>query len=344
MEIVPDATATQIGNFLQLAEASIDKEKVRNPQEPPFSTEIQADQKPLDKISLLGQLPDPKEEQALNCPTEEKSRFMEELRKLVPPKDGGNLGTSVNFSEKFQKKILALLEASNTPTRFDAEHFEKVYQKLKCDPLARSRIENLHAARAHKYGHAHFGPKYLFKESVNVAKKLKSQAERRKIRAGLKGLVDFLNQLNIMDFQKLLQCGESEGFKVLKMPGPIKPETMCEILKNVPPLKLIECINKQKAADIQKLLEKISSLAHFSQSMTDFFAHDDALEPALAVVCEVLRMNVGGTGSLPKNSTFLSLAQPYDKQRSEEDHDLFVKKKAKKTLDVFRRRARRAVC
>ena len=256
MGIVPDATVTQIGNFLQLAEASIDKEKVRNSREPLLSTEIQADQKPLDRISLLGQLPEPKVEQALNCPTEEKSRFMEELRKLVPPKDGGNLGASVNFSEQFQKKILALLEVSNTPTKFDAEHFEKIYKKLKGDPLARSRIEHLHAARAHKYGHAHFGPKYLFKESVNVAKKLKSQAERRKFRAGLKGLVDFLNQLNIMDFQKLLQCGDSEGFKVLKMPGPIKPETMCEILKNVPPLKLIECINKQKAEDIQNLLKK----------------------------------------------------------------------------------------
>ena len=98
---------------------------------------------------------------------------MEELRKLVPPKDGGNLGASVNFSEQFQKKILALLEVSNTPTKFDAEHFEKIYKKLKGDPLARSRIEHLHAARAHKYGHAHFGPKYLFKESVNVAKKNK---------------------------------------------------------------------------------------------------------------------------------------------------------------------------
>ena len=111
-----------------------------------------------------------------------------------------------------------------------------------------------------------------------------------------------------MDFQKLLQSGESEGFKVLKMPGPIKPETMCEILKNVPPLKLIECINKQKAEDIQNSLKKISSLAHFSQSMTDFFAHDDALEPALAVVCDLLRQNVEGTGGLPTNSTFFEFS------------------------------------
>ena len=141
-----------------------------------------------------------------------------------------------------------------------------------------------------------------------MARKLKSQAERRKFRAGLKGLVDFVNQLNIMDLEKLLKGGESEGFKVLKMPGPIQPETMCGLLKDVPPLKLIKLINKQKASDIHKFLEKISSLAHFSQSMTDFFAHDDALEPVLAVVCEFLRNNAESCEALPKNSTFLSLA------------------------------------
>ena len=56
---------------------------------------------------------------------------MEELSKLVLPKDGGNLVTSIDFTEQFQKKIIALLETSNTPAKFDAEHFEKIYQKLK---------------------------------------------------------------------------------------------------------------------------------------------------------------------------------------------------------------------
>ena len=115
---------------------------------------------------------------------------MQKLGKLVPPKDGGSL-SSIQFSKQFQDKILGLLEASTTPSSFNAEHFEKVYQKLDNDPNARSRLENLHAARAHKYGYAHFGPKNLFKESTNVAKKLKSQAERRKFRAELGGLSRF---------------------------------------------------------------------------------------------------------------------------------------------------------
>ena len=342
MEVVPDASTAQIGDFLQLAEKSIEKEKEECKS--PWKADIEGDPKAQDKISLLGQVPAPKDTPALSCPTDVKSSFMEELKKLVPPKDGGNKVTSVQFSEQFQEKILTLLEASSAPARFDAEHLEKVYQKLKKDPLARSRLESLHAARAHKYGHAHFGPKYLYKESANVAKKLKSQAERRKFRAGLKGLVDFVNQLNIMDLEKLLKGGESEGFKVLKMPGPIKPETMCGLLKNVPPLKLIKFINKQKASDTQKLLERISSLAHFSQSMTDFFAHDDALEPVLAVVCEFLRNNAESGEALPKNSTFLSLAQPYDKQRSEADHDVGGGKRPKRFSEFNRSGRRSSAC
>ena len=55
--------------------------------------------------------------------------------------------------------------------------------------------------------------------------------------------------------------------------------------------------------------------------MADYFARDDALEPALAVVCEVLRNTEDIGGLLEKRgATFLSLAQPYEKECSKEDH------------------------
>ena len=48
--------------------------------------------------------------------------------------------------------------------------------------------------------------------------------------------------------------------------------------------------------------------------MTDYFARDDVLEPALAVICEVLR-DIDDIGGLmdKKAASFLSLAQPYEK-------------------------------
>ena len=57
--------------------------------------------------------------------------------------------------------------------------------------------------------------------------------------------------------------------------------------------------------------------------MADYFARDDALEPALSVVCEILRNDLDVGAVLEKRSaTFMSLALPYDKQRSVEDRDV----------------------
>ena len=343
LKLVPEATAPQLSEFLELAEAMVCK-KVKPRRKPPRAPSRSKTPGSSDRISLSGQSADVKANKGLDSPTESNSQFMKELKKLVPPKDGGSAVATIDFNKEFQNKLLNLLEASNTPTQFDAEHFEKVYKKLEKDPLSRSRLENLHAARAHKYGYAHFGPKRLFRESTKLAKKLKSQAERRKFRAGLKGLLDFLNQLNLMDLEKLLEKGDSEGFKTLKLPGLIQPETMCKYLKDVPPIKLIEFINRQRATKIRTLLTKISSLAHFSQSMTDFFAHDDALEPALAVVCDVLRNNDKIGGVLDKNSSFLSMAQPYDKNRSKDDHDVLDIEKSKKTTNLRRPQRSRQNC
>ena len=124
-----------------------------------------------------------------------------------------------------------------------------------------------------------------------------------------------------MDLETILHQGRLDGFKLLELRKPVLPEVILKYLENAPPIKILELINKQKAADILKILSKISSMAHFSQSMADFFAHDDSLEPALAVVCEALRNydDVGAT--LGKRGTFLGLAQSFQKHRSRQDHD-----------------------
>ena len=213
LQLVPEATPNQIAKFLSIAEAAIRPENSNERQnvlEVPRRSVTPGDQ---DAISLLGQLKQlpakkPEKIPELACPTEERSEFMDALRKLVPPKDKGSESALGQFSE-YQKKILSLLGASKTPTKSGVEHFEQIYEKLQTDPLARSRLENLHAAKAHKYGHAHFGPKSWYKESTFLATRFKSQADRRKFRAGLKALIDFLNQLNIMDLEKAFQKGES---------------------------------------------------------------------------------------------------------------------------------------
>ena len=76
----------------------------------------------------------PKNEADLACPTDEKSEFMKNLRKLVPQENGGNDISAVEFSEKFQKKILSLLETANHNKDFDVVHFEEVYKNCALTP------------------------------------------------------------------------------------------------------------------------------------------------------------------------------------------------------------------
>ena len=259
--------------------------------------------------------------QDLTTQTEVKSNFTNTLRNLVPPTSSHNDGTSVQFSNQFQNKILELLSAANSSKETEPEKIKKMFEKLKTDPLARSRLENLHAGRAFKYGYTQFGAKSWYRESPNVSNKLRTQADRRKFRAGLKSDVDFLNQLNIMDFERILHQGELHGLKLLELGEPVLPKEIFKMLQKVPPIKILELVNKQKTADILKILSKITSMAHFSQSMADFFAHDDALEPALAVVCEALRNYEDVGGTLGKRGTFLRLAHTFQKHRSSLDHD-----------------------
>ena len=83
---------------------------------------------------------------------DEKSQFWNQLKKLIPPEEGGNISKSIKFTDKFSTKILNLLAAAK-PKEYDVEHFKLVYNKLLKDPMARSQLENLHAARARKCGY-----------------------------------------------------------------------------------------------------------------------------------------------------------------------------------------------
>ena len=137
-------------------------------------------------------------------PTDVNGEFLKQLKQLVTSKEEGLDESPSNFSSEFQKKILNLLGSAVPGNDPDANKSEFMFNKLRKDPLSRSRLENIHAARAHRYGAAHFGSKFWYKENQAIAKKFKCQAHRRKFRQALRADLDFINQLNLMDFDDLL--------------------------------------------------------------------------------------------------------------------------------------------
>ena len=246
---------------------------------------------------------------------------MSEIRQLRESNDGGNNDTpSLSFSKSFQEKILSLL-VSSVPAN-DFAHSQKTFQTLLWDKSARFRLDSLHAARAYKYGSAQFGPKNWYKESQYLAKRLKTQTDRRKFRHGLKADIEFVFFFNLNDVEELLESGDSGALKLLNLDESMKPSELFAILHKVPMMALLKLWNTEKAGKLKNIIQKISDALHFSFSMTDYFAQDDALEPALAVVCQMLRTdhNLGSHLRLTKSS-FLSLAQCFQKHRSSADKD-----------------------
>ena len=170
LQLVPEATTEQIASFLHIAEEGYGEKKEAAGHEHGFAQpDAIATQLAWLKEEALKSSKKPRD---MDSPTVENSQVFKELQKLVPPADGGTGSVSVNFTQKFQEKIIGLLGSSSSPNNFNPEHFEYIYEKLLRDPLARAWIENLHAARAHKYGHAQFGAKHWYRDSLNMAKKM----------------------------------------------------------------------------------------------------------------------------------------------------------------------------
>ena len=183
-------------------------------------------------------------------------------------------------------------------------------------------MASIHAARAHRYGHVQFGPKGWYKEAENVSKKLTSQEDRRKFRQGLKCNLDFLNQLNMHDLMSILLEGE-QGTNDLPKAVQSKLTDIFECLHEIPIIDILKLINDVKANKILSTIEKIVSLAHVNQSIGNYFARDDALDPALSTICQALRDNAGIEFFLEKRGgTFQSLTAAFHHLKSPDDRDL----------------------
>ena len=107
------------------------------------------------------------------------------------------------------------------------------------------------------------------------------------------------------------------------------PKSVCaklsdffECLKDIPILDVLKLIDDKKAQKILATLDKIVSLANLSQSMGNYFARDDSLDPALCVVCEGLRASTDFEDMLKlRGGTFQSLASAYHHLKATTDRD-----------------------
>ena len=123
-----------------------------------------------------------------------------------------------------------------------------------------------------------------------------------------------------------------QKFSSLPKPVQTKVANILECLKDLPLIDILKIIDYEKANKILSLIDKITALAHLSQSMGNYFARDDSLDPALSIVCEALRGNIDFELLLrSRGGTFQTLASAYYHLKSPVDHDLSGNTQTSKT-------------
>ena len=56
-----------------------------------------------------------------------------------------------------------------------------------------------------------------------LSKKLKTQADRRRFRQGLKRVIEFVNYMNIKNLEDMLAAGDARALKLLTLDEDMKP-------------------------------------------------------------------------------------------------------------------------
>ena len=220
---------------------------------------------------------------------------------------------SLTLNEQILRKLLS-------PDHSDNDNGEFLYKKLQKSPHLRKSLAAINNARAFKYGTRAFGNKKWYKENFDTTEGLKTNEDRRKFRFGLKTNIDFLIQLDLLNLRTQLRKTS------FNPQGPT--QTLPQSLSDGSFLHTMHHIDAQRCAKFCEILDRMSDNLEFSQSLSEYFATDDMLEPALMLIAESLRRDPNLRKNLHGGS-FASNAMVYRHRASPRDHDMNFKRPIK---------------
>lgn len=165
----------------------------------------------------------------------------------------------------------------------DEERGRLMLAKLTEYPILRKSLQSINTARAYKYGSKSFGERGWYTENFDVVKNLHSNMDRRKFRFGLKSNIDFLIQLDLENLKScLIDKSLDQNFHHVDQAASLSDGSF---------LSLMQQMNLSKAQKFCRILKRMESNLNFTQSLSEHFANDEMLEPALMVVSDVLRQS-----------------------------------------------------
>ena len=194
--------------------------------------------------------------------------------------------------------------AVDDPARID----RLALANLRENKRARNNLAALHAARTCLFGTRQLGDRKWYSDKPGIASRLKSQAQRRQFRLGLIANLAFYNKLNINDLESLFRSGDPSGLASLSATTPTTIPALRSIAALASPYDLLRIIAPEKAAAVESTLHQISVLADYVQSVCGHLAGNEALEPAHAVICKLLRTGANFEQAVSTNPIHVAAA------------------------------------
>ena len=155
--------------------------------------------------------------------------------------------------------------------------------------------------------------KTWYREDFDVGRTLRNNQDRRAFRFGLKSNVDFLIQL---DLENLRACLLDKKTLSTFIPSD-------ELHPKIPDgsfFSLMKTMDDKKFHRFCTIFNRLISNVNFTQSLSEYFATDDMLEPALAVIAEAIRSGPD-LGSILRGGSFSASSLTYRNRASYGDHD-----------------------
>ena len=205
----------------------------------------------------------------------------------------------------------------STPNMPRLEGGKSMFVALKTFPHLRRSLFSLNSARSHIYSASYFGNSKWYSEGVDFGKTALTTHERRKIRFGLKSNVDFLVQLDMHNLKQILSENQSN---VERFTDRLSNESNNPPFASSSFLSLMNQVNPKKCQEICTILERVISNIHFGQTMNEYFALDDKIEPAKHVLTEAIKQGPD-LGHILRGGSFASCAQVFRHLSSPYDSD-----------------------
>ena len=192
--------------------------------------------------------------------------------------------------------------AVDDPARLDKLTLANVRQH----PLARNSLSSLHAARTCLHGARQLGDRKWYSDKPGIAKRLKTQMQRRQFRLGLVANLSFYNQLNIQDLQSLLFTRNASGLATVTSDTPLTIDALRMRAQQTSPYNILRVLAPAKAEQAAAGLRQITALSEYVQSLCGYLAANEELEPTHSVLCNLLRTGADFEQALRTNPLHLA--------------------------------------